>query len=114
MDYIAEQYDSITTVSVPTFNISLTATYKDLPTGLNSNLDEKILFYPNPSSDKLTIANIPENGEIIITKLNGTVIKSYIPSSSKLELDLNDMKKGFYIVTIKSEGKVQFNKLIIQ
>ena len=111
--YVADQYDSITSVIMPMSDISLTATYVNIVSVINSTVDDKFLLYPNPARGRVTITNIPENGIVSINKLTGQLINSYVPSSDKLELDIHELKKGIYIVTIISKGKSQVDRLII-
>lgn len=109
----ANPYDSATTVVMPTANVTLTATYRDVGTGITSSFYKPIIFFPNPANEKIIVENIPVNGEIIISSLNGNMIRSYHPISDKLILDIHELNKGFYVAIIKSREKTQTNKLII-
>lgn len=75
--------------------------------GINETEKDKIVFYPNPSSGKITIRNT-ENSSITlrICTLNGSLVFSEdIPEHTEQELDLQHLEKGVYLVLFQSEER---------
>lgn len=80
---------------------------------INENMfAESIGLYPNPSNGIITIKN-PENiifDKINILDLSGKVI--YEDDKSNLEINLEKLTSGLYILKLSSEGKVIQKKFI--
>ncbi len=80
----------------------------------DNDLDFNIEIYPNPAFDIINI-----DSEIVIDKislfgLNGQLIKSYIASNRKIEIDLQNIAPQELILEMQFEGKLvrkQFYKL---
>ena len=111
--FVTDPYDSITSVIIPMSDINLTAVYASLVSVTNLTPGRRYLLYPNPASDRVTLENIPENGIVNICKLDGQVIISHISSSDKLELDVHNLERGLYLLTIISERETRICKLIL-
>jgi hypothetical protein len=86
---------------------------------LPANKGKGFSLYPNPASDKLTIAfenKLEAETEVIIYDFKGTVIQTYKTGSGESEFTINGLglKNGIYLVRIKSGGlDWGFKKLII-
>ena len=81
--------------------------------------DEKLTIYPNPASEKLTISVDGDNisiTEVELIQVDGKTGKLFDvkENTSKLDLNLQGLPKGSYIVKISTPNKVDFKKLIIQ
>ena len=67
------------------------------------NMSNQIKISPNPVSDFLAIeTDISDIEKIQIFDVNGQLVKT----TSKLNIDISDLKKGSYIVEIQSGEKV--------
>ncbi len=70
----------------------------------------KATVYPNPFKDVLRISDVKDANGIVITDISGRTVKTLAPAA---ELNLSDLKKGVYIVTIKYvDGSNQTTKVI--
>ena len=77
-------------------------TRRAIKSGLSSSIADiktvdKVLIYPNPTNDRITIP-FAGNKTIILTDLNGKTLKSFM--TDKQEISLLDMAAGQYILTI--------------
>ena len=70
--------------------------------GINDNSNELKLVYPNPAND---ILNIYANGEIsnvVISTLDGKVLKT----TNETIIDISNLTAGMYIYQVTLNGKV--------
>ena len=77
--------------------------------GLNETAGMDLSIYPNPSKGTLFINGL-HNGRVIITNLSGKVVKEVNNTGDRI--DIRDLSKGFYQVSIEQEGQVFNVKLI--
>ncbi|WP_299684370.1 T9SS type A sorting domain-containing protein [uncultured Dokdonia sp.] len=69
-------------------------------------------MYPNPSSDFFQVTISSEITKVQIIDLNGKIVKSF--SNVLDQYPINELSKGFYIVSIQTnEGRIS-KKLIVQ
>ena len=77
-----------------------------------------IEIYPNPTNSKVTITNKQEvSGEIQVNILNmrgEQILNSIFHNQNKMEVDLNMLSKGIYLVKIQTSKGVEIKKLVIQ
>lgn len=77
------------------------------------NVNQSTLkFYPNPVKDMLTISDVNEISSYTIYDLSGKQLVSASAKSSKLELNVSQLKPGMYIVKAKSDGTLKTFKFI--
>lgn len=70
----------------------------------------KTSLYPNPFKDVLKISDVKGATSIIVSDISGRTVKTLAPAA---ELQLGDLKKGMYIVTIKYDnGTASTTKVI--
>ena len=81
-----------------------------IPIGVQSNMSEKVSVYPNPASDYIKISS--EYVSLKIIDASGKTIM--IKKESGRTIDLNGLKKGTYIVLIKTSKSYIKTKLIIE
>lgn len=63
-----------------------------------------IRVYPNPVNDILTIENITEETMLAINSVDGRVIKTILLSNAVNTINTDDLKSGFYILTLVSKS----------
>lgn len=86
-----------------------TIDYKDILAVSDVNAVKTSLF-PNPFKDILKISDIKGATSIIVSDISGRTVKTLAPAT---ELQLGDLKRGMYIVTIKFEnGTASTTKVI--
>lgn len=72
-------------------------------------------IYPNPANETLTI-EIPFNTDNVnykIIDLSGGVVKAGIFHSDKTNLDIQDLKKGVYMISLSNSTVNQTHRLIV-
>jgi hypothetical protein len=74
----------------------------------NFDIENQVSIYPNPTSNYLTLKNVLENSKIIISDLNGRIIKQFI--YQKPNIDLQSLEKGIYLLTINNDKTFKFIK----
>jgi PKD repeat protein len=96
----------------------ITEVFLDPNVGMNENIGENLFdIFPNPVDDKLTIKRLASFGdkvEIQLYDLNGKLINKSISENNIdiIEMELIDLKTGFYILQFKGE-EINFRKRII-
>ncbi|MEI8048407.1 MAG: T9SS type A sorting domain-containing protein, partial [Bacteroidota bacterium] len=82
-------------------------------TGINNEVAKSPAFtvFPNPSQSKFTIdfADLSEK-EITVTNYLGQFVQQFLCKSNHAEL--NNLNKGIYFVSVKTEGQVFTKKII--
>lgn len=79
-----------------------------------SDQDRKnaIEMYPNPAFERIILSHSELIQDITILNLNGSVIHQFTKNSKKIELDINSLKAGIYLIEAKSRGKTFINKFV--
>ena len=87
-----------------------------LPTTTNiSRLDEiKFEIYPNPATDYILINSNLGVENLIIRDIAGRVVTQMNNLSSSERIELNGIKLGMYLVTMKNGNSVSTKKLIVR
>lgn len=67
-----------------------------------------VTVYPNPAKDKLTIKGCSDNPQWTIVTLNGSSVKS----GNSVNVDLTNIKSGYYLIRITDNGKTSVVKLL--
>lgn len=90
--------------------------YVDHTLGISSNTIQNVEVYPNPFSAEITISGIPPgNASVKIFDLRGKLVYSVSQTlNNTLNLNLDRLTKGVYILEVQSSGYRQLNKLIKQ
>jgi hypothetical protein len=72
-------------------------------------LAKRMLLFPNPVKDKLTIVNAGfKMSSVKITDISGRVILMQKADSEKIEIDFSGFPKGIYFVSAESENGANF------
>lgn len=90
-------------------------------TAIKNNINQiEVNIFPNPTSEMVTIQckNLEgKNLQLRMYALNGTVLKNMpIPLSklNKIEIDVSDVSKGMYFISIETSNEIYTEPLIIQ
>ena len=78
---------------------------------------EKIIFYPNPARDYITIevSKKPEaNSTWHLYNMKGQLVKDGILDNTKMQVDISNLNGGTYIARFIINGKVREEKLIVR
>ncbi len=76
-------------------------------------------IYPNPANDHITISDSDQNGfggvttVTILTMCGKSVKKEYFINSHRMEVDVQSLVRGIYLVKIQTEAGTCFKKLVI-
>ncbi|HEY1046190.1 MAG TPA: T9SS type A sorting domain-containing protein [Bacteroidia bacterium] len=102
IDTIIEQVTEHTTESDSSFSSELV---------LGSNWS--VLFYPNPSKDKVIIEADNAIDEILITDLNGKTVFSLLKPELSTEINTSDWSSGIYVVRVTKGDELITGKLMV-
>jgi hypothetical protein len=85
-----------------------------LPVNIAVTDNCKINIYPNPATDKITISGnmLTENANIKIYSVSGNLVSEF--SYDENEINLSNLQKGIYFISIKAESNIYTKKIIIQ
>ncbi|NDC93413.1 MAG: T9SS C-terminal target domain-containing protein, partial [Flavobacteriales bacterium] len=67
-------------------------------TDISETIKEEFSLYPNPSNEKITIENAEIDSYVHIRDLNGKIQKTIQVSLNKMEIDLQSLSAGIYII----------------
>ncbi|MEW7292444.1 glycosyl hydrolase [Aquimarina sp. 2304DJ70-9] len=81
---------------------------------LAKTVEPKTSIFPNPS-EGIFVVRSKTIGKILISDLNGRTIKTIIaqPSDHEIRINLNDVEKGMYLITILNTNKTKTTKSLI-
>jgi hypothetical protein len=89
--------------------------YNGITIGLTSNQieDSDISIYPNPSNEKIMLEANSNLKKIIITTVDGKVVREIFSSQKSLTLDVSELSKGIYFVRMTlPSGEVVTKKMV--
>ena len=81
-----------------------------ITTDISENTKEKFSLYPNPSNEKITIENAEIDSYVHIRDLNGKIQMTIQVSANKMEIDLQSLSAGIYIIQNLGQS-IRFIKL---
>lgn len=84
-------------------------------TAVNEIQDFSMVITPNPATNHLKI-NLPENGtkEIKLFSLTGAVLHKQESQLGKIELDINFLPEGYYLISVSTMSGKYFGRFIKQ
>jgi hypothetical protein len=85
----------------------------ELNTDVMSTAENQLVVYPNPGSDYVYIANIPENTIIYVYNMFGNLVRDKISTSTTEQLEIRDLPSGVYIIKLsgtQNETAIRFIK----
>jgi hypothetical protein len=77
---------------------------------ISENTKEEFSLYPNPSNEKIIIENAEIDSYVHIRDLNGKIQKTIQVSANKMEIDLQYLSAGIYIIQNLGQS-IRFIKL---
>ena len=83
--------------------------------GVGDNPLSQVKLYPNPASDFITVDLTNINGyvEMTILDITGKEMVSGIMTKSKENVDVSDLKKGVYLLQLKTSGGMIVGKFTV-
>ena len=79
-----------------------------------------VSFYPNPTKGKIVVLSesaISERASLNIFDLNGKLMKSITltaqMANSNISVDVSDLSKGLYLISLNNNGAIKTSKLLI-
>lgn len=76
----------------------------------NENIQSRSVIYPNPAKDVLNVKNNSAINQIVISDMTGKTVYSQKNLNSEVQIDLNGLSKGVYIIRINSGGSINTHK----
>ena len=73
-----------------------------------------IRVYPNPVKDYVTLDGLSRGARVTVINTKGQIISKNIAGSSKLEMNLENLESGLYLMKVEFDGKVQSSRFIKQ
>ena len=72
----------------------------------NTSATEKMLIYPNPANNLLTVSNLPIsfNGSVAIYNTMGQILFSEQKKGSQFSMDVSHFETGIYLIQLREEN----------
>lgn len=103
-DVVIELIDETTSNRVSFDNLTWTC-YSQLSNDEVATANQKITVYPNPvKNSEFFISGISKNETIKVYNLNGQLLKTINNVNNKEKVNLNNLPKGVYFVTTKTQS----------
>ena len=117
LNLICIEADDTTWSAANWTNIDITSSFSSSCGGTvgidDHNKSLKFSTYPNPNYGVINISSERIIDEIIIYDLQGRKIKTVIPNKKTIQIDATNVKKGMYLIHLKSEKSIVRQQLII-
>jgi hypothetical protein len=81
---------------------------------INFGPENRISLFPNPTSGRLTILNLPVNARYRLNDLQGRTLMAGIGSTQTLILNVASLPTGTYLLQIESYGKTDTQKVVVK
>ena len=78
------------------------------------NKNNTYSVYPNPATHNLFIESTDNSNLISIYTLNGILIRKFKYNLNIIQIDVNDIASGAYILKISNDSGVNYQKILIQ
>ena len=100
----------------PSFYVdsNICATSGHGPVGIAEVEESRVMLFPNPASNVVTIAGIADNAQVSIIDLNGREVYNQKANGSRLQVNVDGFAKGAYFVRVVSEKNNVIRKLIVK
>jgi len=82
---------------------------------INESSFKDLNIYPNPNNGQFTIDNSELISEVFITDLQGKVVYSNVNvNSQKLNIEMDYLERGMYMINIKTENDITSKTIVVQ
>jgi hypothetical protein len=88
-----------------------------VPTGIQDLKKEVFIVFPNPSIDRRITVQVPfaNADQLDIFSIDGSFIKNIVMNRSEYQtIDLQELQKGMYLLKIRTDEGVSFQKVILE
>lgn len=76
-------------------------------------IEEKVIAYPNPASDKITLTPVDPNAELYLKNIDGKRIDlNFQKIDNSRTANLSSLKNGIYFIEIRNQNDVKLVRLI--
>ena len=94
---------------------TITLSDEEVSTSINKASAASLSIYPNPASSQVTIANGSVIQQMVVTNIIGKEIININPNSENVNLNVENLQKGIYILSIEDiNGSVSSQRLIVE
>ena len=111
-DYFGNEVSNILPPTIGAFNLNTTDDFE-----LNIIVEESIVIYPNPTSNKINIEfGLLSNNDLVVKiwDVKGNLIYVKDNNNSSLCLDTSSLTKGLYQIEISDNSNLIKRKILIQ
>lgn len=91
------------------FSIQLSPT-----TNVKENEVLSFNIYPNPNNGEFTISGLKANSSILITDVNGRIIENVSNINTLANINLSNVNKGVYFITVESNNIKTTKRVIVK
>lgn len=91
------------------FSIQLSPT-----TNVKENEVLSFNIYPNPNNGEFTISGLEANSSILITDVNGRIIENVSNTNTLANINLSNVNKGVYFITVESNNIKTTKRVIVK
>ncbi len=70
--------------------------------------------YPNPAKTQVSIEAASEISEVVIYNVAGKVLASYVGAGTQMQLNVSELNKGIYILSVQSSATTHVTRLVIE
>ena len=73
---------------------------------------QEIKMFPNPTTGKIAIKNLPVNSNLTISNIYGATIRKIININTNDDIDISDLESGVYFISNKDKNNHFVKKII--
>tara|TARA_B100000767_G_scaffold94602_1_gene90957 strand:- start:3483 stop:13592 length:10110 start_codon:yes stop_codon:yes gene_type:complete len=90
-------------------------TVEDCSSNINELSFRDLSIYPNPNNGQFTITNSQDMTEVIVTDLHGKIVYNNTNvNSSGLNIIMDYLERGIYMINIKTENDITTKTIVVQ
>ena len=90
--------------------------YDSVFVGINEPRESRLLLYPNPATDKITIetSQTPIQSQLSIMNLNGQEVMTHQITQPMTQMDISSLPQGVYFVRLTNDRTMEVGKFMKQ